>query len=192
MTTLTARARVKEKLDIASTITLFDSIIDNCLTDAMPRLAPFFVYDVPADTSLTLASNDDSFTVPGTNATVQKIYVRTSPNNVWANLDFWGQHGNKVYLYERICTTTYVKLLARRAFTFTDADLALMSPAAEAPLYMFACAEFATILVGNKRKFNIYQQTNGARSVQEMRELSEWYDNRAVRLAEDAISADGQ
>lgn len=191
MTIATARTRLKDRLDIASAVTTFDTLLDGCLEDAMPRLAPFFVYDMPEDTSVTLLTDADSFTLPSTVSTLHKMYVRTNVNDNWREFDAWTQHGSKIYLYEGIGTTTYVKVLARRPYTFIDGDLALMPPTANVPLLMFAAAEFAVTLVGNKRKFNIYQQSNGARSLDEMRQLAEWYEGRAVRLAEDAISGEG-
>jgi len=192
ITQASALARVKEKLDIASGITIFDTIITDCLQDSMPRLGNFFQYDMPEDTTVTLATSADSFNLPNVASVLQKMFIRTNTNEVWRNFDYWNQHGSKIYLYDSIPSLYYVMLLARRSFVWLDSDLALMPVEAEAPLYMFACSEFATVIAGNKRKFNIYQQTNGARSLDEMTKLAEWYDQRATRMCEDAISSEGR
>lgn len=191
LTTTTARNRVKSKLDIAAANTSFDTLVDEAIEDALPRLAPWFSYEMPEDTSITLSTGDDKFTVPTGNPTIQKVYVRTSDNNPWQELEYWVQHGSVVYLNENIGTATDVKLLATRTLAYNNTDLGLLPAAAWAVLWSFACAEFYVSLVGNKRKFNLYQEGNGVRSVAEMRELVEWHEARAAKLAEDAVSADG-
>lgn len=189
----TARTKIKTKLDIVDTT--FDTMLLDCIEQAVPRLAPFLQYQLAEDTSVTLATDDDSFTLPVSTSQLQRLYVRTSTNEVWRELDLWRQHRNKVYLSEGIGTTTYVKVIAHRPFAYSDADLALLAtdyPSAMLPLYLFSMAEFATMIVGNKRKFNIYQQSNGVRTLDEMKDLVQFYENRAVTILENEISAEGQ
>lgn len=189
----TARTKIKTKLDIVDTT--FDTMLLECIEQAVPRLAPFLQYQLAEDTSVTLATDDDSFTLPVSNSQLQRVYVRNSTNEVWRELDLWRQHRSKVYINEGISTTTYVKLIAHRPFAYSDADLALLAtdyPAAMLPLYLFAMAEFATMIVGNKRKFNIYQQSNGTRTLDEMKDLVRFYEDRAALILENEISAEGQ
>lgn len=189
----TARGKIKTKLDI--TDTTFDTMLLDCIEQAIPRLAPWLQYQIAEDTSVTMAIDDDSFTVPVAASSVDRIYVRTSTNEVWRELDLWRQHRNKIYINEGVRVATYVKVIAHRPFTNTDADVALLAadyPSAMLPLYLFSMAEFATMIVGNKRKFNIYQQMNGTRTLDEMQQLVEFYENRAVSILENEISAEGQ
>lgn len=191
----TARTKIKSKLDIAVGNTDFDAMLLECIEQAVPRLAPYVQYQLAEDTSVTLATYDDSLTLPVANSTLQRLFMRTSSNDVWQLVDLWRQHRSTVYLQDIIGTTTYVKILAHRPFAYSDADLALLEadyPSAMLPLYLFAMAEFATMLVGNKRKFNIYQQMNGARTLDEMKDLVEFYENRAMAILENEISAEGQ
>lgn len=188
-----ARTKIKTKLDISDTT--FDSMLLECIEQALPRLAPYVQYHLAEDTTVTLAVDDDKFTLPVSTSQLDKLFVRTSTNEVWREVNLWRQQRAVVYLNEKASTTTYVKILAHRPYLYTDADLALLAsdyPAAMLPLYLYAMAEFATMLVGNKRKFNIYQQSNGSRTLDEMRQLVEWYENRAERILENEISAEGQ
>ena len=188
-----AQTKVKNKLDINDAT--FDTDILENLEQAVPRLAPYLQYQLPEDTSVTLASGDDSFNLPVTGSSLDRLYFRTSSTEVWREVDLWRQHRSKVYLNENVNTVTYVKVIASRPFVYSDADLALLAadyPAAMLPLYLYACAEFATMIVGNKRKFNIYQQMNGARSLSEMQDLVTFYENRAVAILENELSAEGR
>ena len=188
-----AQTKVKNKLDINDAT--FDADILENLEQVVPRLAPYLQYQLPEDTSVTLASGDDSFNLPVTGSSLDRLYFRTSSTEVWREVDLWRQHRSKVYLNENVNTVTYVKVIASRPFVYSDADLALLAadyPAAMLPLYLYACAEFATMIVGNKRKFNIYQQMNGARSLSEMQDLVTFYENRAVAILENELSAEGR
>lgn len=189
----TARTRIKTKLNIVDTT--FDAELLECIEQAVPRLSPFVQYQLAADTSVTLATGDDSFTLPVSGSALQRLYARTSSTDVWREVDLWRQHRSTVYIQEPIGTTTYLKIVASRPFVYSDADLALLAadyPAAMLPLYLYAMAEFATMIVGNKRKFNIYQQMNGVRTLNEMQELVNFYENRAATILENEISAEGQ
>lgn len=188
----TARTKIKTKLDIGDTT--FDTMLLECIEQAVPRLAPYVQYQIAEDTSVTLSADDDSFNLPVSTSSLQRLYVRTSTNEVWRELDLWRQHRNKIYINEPISTTTYVKVIAHRPFTYTDADLALLAvdyPAAMLPLYLFAMSEFAVFLVGDKRKFNLYIQSNGVRTVDEMKDLATYYENRAIQILENEISSEG-
>lgn len=191
----TARSKIKTKLDIATANTDFDSMLLECIEQAVPRLAPYVQYQLAEDTSVSLAADDDSFDLPVSTSSLERLYSRVSDNEVWREIDLWRQHRNKIYLSERPSSAASLKIIAHRPFAYTDADLALLAvdyPAAMLPLYLFAMAEFATYIVGNKRKFNIYQQMNGVRTLDEMKDLANFYENRAVRILEDELSAEGQ
>jgi len=190
-----ARSKVKQKLDIASGVTDFDTIIDDALEQAIPRLSPYLQYHIGEDVTVNLASNTDNFTLPVANSSLDRMYARGSTSEQWQLIDLWQQERNKIYLNQTFGQAKNIKVIANRPFTFTDADFALLMsdyPAAMLPLYLFAMSEFAIVIVGNKRKFNIYQQSNGSRTLDEMKDLVEFYENRAIRILEDEISAEGQ
>lgn len=187
------RDSVKVKLDIPDST--FDTNVAACVEQATMRLAPFIQYQIPEDTSVTLASGDEKFTLPVAGSKLQKMFVRSSTTDTWQLVDQWQQFGDVVYVNTSFGQSMTVKVLATRRYTYSDADFTLLqtnAPAALLPLYLFAMTEFATYITGNKRKFNIYQQMNGARSLSEMQDLATFYENRALRILEDDISAEGQ
>ena len=189
----TARTKIKTKLDISDAS--YDSILDDCMEQATPRLAPYLQYQLAEDTTVNLASGDDSFTLPVSTSTLQHLYARTATTEAWREIDLWRQVRNKVYINEGIGTATNVKILASRPFVFSDADFALLAtdyPSAMLPLYLYSIAEFYTYLTGNKRKFNDYIQTVGVRTLDEMKDLITFNEDRATQILENEVSAEGQ
>lgn len=191
----TARNTVKDKLDIDSSDTTFDTLLTACVQEAIPRVYPYVQDKLAEDTSVTLAVDDDSFTLPVAGSQLEKMYWRENTTDVWEEVDGWTQWNDTIYLEEAVTTTKSVKVLAKGNYAVTDAGLALLQadyPAVMLPIYYFAMAQFAIRLVGNKRKFNIYQQMNGTRTLSEMQELHDFYDLNAKQILEDEISAEGR
>ena len=191
----TARNTVKDKLDIASSDTTFDTLLTACVQEAIPRVYPYVQDKLAEDTSVTLAVDDDSFTLPVSGSQLERMYWRESSDDVWEEVDGWTQWNDTIYLEEKVTTAKSVKVLAKGNYAVTDAGLALLQtdfPAVMLPIYYFAMAQFAIRLVGNKRKFNIYQQMNGTRTLSEMQELHDFYDLNAKQILEDEISAEGR
>lgn len=191
----TARDKVKTKLDIATADTTFDDLLTDAVEEAIPRVYPYVQDKLAEDTSVTLAVSADSFELPVSGSQLDKLYWRDSTTDPWQEVEGWTQWNNTVYLEESVTTAKYVKVLAKGNYAVTDAGLALLEsdfPAVMLPIYYFAMAQFAIKLIGNKRKFNIYQQMNGTRTLSEMQELHDFYDLNAKQILEDEISAEGR
>ena len=191
----TARNTVKQKLDIASADTTFDDLLTDAVEEAIPRVYPYIQNKLAEDTSVTLSSGDDSFTLANSGSVAENIYWRSSATAAWEEVEAWRQWNDVIYLEEAVTQTMYVKVLAKDNYAVTDVGLAELQadyPAAMLPIYYFAMAQFVIRLIGNKRKFNIYQQMNGTRTLSEMQELHDFYDVNARQILEDEISAEGQ
>lgn len=191
----TARNTVKTKLDIASSDTTFDTLLTDAVEEAIPRVYPYVQDKLAEDTSVTLATGNDSFTLPVSGSTVHRLYWRSSSSDPWQEIEAWEQWNDTVYLEESVTQSMSIKILAKGNYAVTDAGLASLQadyPAVMLPIYYFAMAQFAIRLIGNKRKFNIYQQMNGTRTLSEMQELHDFYDLNARQILEDEISAEGR
>ncbi len=191
---ITARSKIKNKLDIASADVTYDAILLECIEQAIPRLSPWIQYQVAEDVSQSLAVDADKFTLTA-GQDLQRLYGRTASTDVWRELDLWRQHRNTVYITEPVDSTTSLKILSQRPFTYSDADLELLAtdyPSAMLPLYNFAMSEFYTYLTGNKRKFNDYIQSRGVSTLDEMKDLVTFYEERAIKILENEVSAEGQ
>lgn len=189
------RTEVKVKLDIPSASTDFDSMLLLCIEQAIYRLTPWVQYQIPEDVTVSLPANDSTFELPVTNSRLDALFYQPASTDHFKKISSWRQYREVVYLYDTYPSAVTLKILASRPFANSDADAALLEadyPFAMLPLYYFTMSEFAASIVGNKRKFNIYQQMNGVRTLSEMQELVDFYDARAVRLLEDAVSAEGR
>ncbi len=53
-------------------------------------------------------------------------------------------------------------------------------------------SEFYSLLVGDKRKYTLYTQTSAARSVDNLRDLSDYYLDRGNQILADRATIRGQ
>jgi len=188
------REKVKQRLDIASTDIDFDEIVEDCIVDAIRRLSPFAQCDLAPDESITVSAGADSFTIAAPTM-VTDLFEKPEGADTWRRVDLWKQYMTQVILFETTAYARNFKVLAHRPYEATDGDITIIEsthPSLFLAIYLFAQAEFANHIIGNKRKFNMYQQSNGTRTLSEMQELVEHYERRAIRLLEDDLSAEGQ
>ena len=185
MTPTQALAKVKKKFNLSS-VTTFDTIITDCIETASLLLAPYVNKPLTVDTSVSLASTDTSFTLPVAGSTVRRIHLVLSDGHevLWTD---WTQHGDTILLTDNLPGSCTVHLYADGDYEAADTvDLRF------APAWIdWACSEFATTLAGDKTSYNTYSQTTGARSVDNMLDLAEFYEQRAERRIIRVADAEG-
>lgn len=186
MTTTEARDKVKVKYSIPSATTSLDASIDACVTTAIDWLASYVSVPGTADTTQSLASSVNTLTYA---SEVYKIFYRYSTTSDWLLTTAWQQVGGIIYFYENFGGAVSLKILPRSYYT--TATIATIPVSLTVPLIDMACAELATVFAGNKSKYNIYSQTNGARGVDNMLSLSEFYRNSARERIEPLQDFDG-
>lgn len=190
MTATEVRDFVKGKFQIPSANTDFDGDIDDCVEVSVSTLEPFVRRNYPADTSVTVASSSDSFTVPESGTTVYKLQVRASgTTDNWLTVKDFFQIGDEVYLQDEYGTAIDCRIFAQGEYDLSTIDN--IPSRFDGALIDYACAEFASVLAGQKTKYNIYQQVNGARSVDSMADLAQFYEARAERRAEKVQDLEG-
>lgn len=189
LTTATARARVKRKFQIPTSDIGFDADIDDAVSMACDLISPFSKRKIAEDTSITLTANQSSFTLPVSGSELNRLYIRASANYKWSLFTDWTQDGDTIYMYESFNSSMQLKILA-----YGDYDVSTIASISNAmciPLIDFACSEFASFLAGNKTKYNIYMQNTGARAVDNLLNMSEWYETRALRRVDKIADAEG-
>lgn len=185
MTPTQAREKVKTKFDIPTATTSLDAAIDEAVETALVMLTPFIHSPLTVDTSVSLASTDTEFDLPISGSTLKRLHVTYTGGHqvLWTA---WTQHGDTILLTElpgAVDVTLY-------------ADAALSAgatvPERFTPAYVdYACSEFATTLAGSKSKYNVYAQATGARGVDNMLDLAEFYEQRAERRVARVADAEG-
>ena len=169
MTTNDYRDAVKRKYRI--TVSTLDTDIQKCVEDAVPLLAPY-VKKTAVDTSLTATSETESLTIPTSGADLRKLMIDGH------TFDSYFKDGDIVYLTD-YPPAGAVKLFLR--VPYEVADIEDIPFTYQTAMIELSCAQFATLLAGSKSAYNIYSQANGARSVDNMLDLAEWYEDRAER-----------
>lgn len=156
-----------------------DTDITASITLAVNSLAPYIKKSV-VDSSLTANSTDDFLTIPVayTGADLTNIFVKES-NGLWRKFVDYSKDGDIIYLREYLDNASSIRLHLRVPFTF--AQVATIPLAYSRALVELSCAEFATMLAGDKSSYNIYAQSNGARAVDNMLDLAEYYERTAER-----------
>jgi hypothetical protein len=110
----------------------------------------------------------------------------------WTECDDFIHHAGTLYVQGLSDATTSLKLYGRSRYTLTAAvDAATVPDEIEQAIWWYAMSEFYDFLAGNKRKYNTYAQTNGARSVDNMREESQYYEQKANIFLNDHASLYG-
>lgn len=176
MTTAEYRDRVKSRFRITGAI--LDDDIEDCVTDALSYLAPFIQESV-VDETLTADSNTETLTIPTAGATLRRMSLRSGTSGLFQPFNDYYVEGDVIYLQSYADDATTVRLHLSVPYSVV-ADL----PATFSQiLLLYSCSEFASLLAGDKSRYNIYSQSTGARGVDNMSDLADFYENRGERLA---------
>lgn len=168
---------IKRKFRLTGTT--LDADITAAITLAVHSLAPYIKKSI-VDSSLTANSTTDSLTIPVayTGADLTNIFVKES-DGIWRKFVNYSKYDDVIYLREYLDDATSIRLHLKVPFTY--AQVATIPLAYCRPLIELSCAEFATMLAGDKSAYNIYAQSNGARAVDNMLDLAEYYERTAER-----------
>lgn len=177
MITSTARASVKSRLDISASDTTFDSQIDEFVLSGVSRLYPIAQKELAVQTKVV--------TVDGFGEASFDLATLTTPAIAARKVDYstGGAYSPAPETYHN-----GTNLIVRDLPSFSTATLKVYGLAAfvlaDVPTYLeqaviwYAMSEFYDFLAGNKRKYNLYTQS-GARSVDNMKDESEYYEQKA-------------
>lgn len=159
-----------------------DEDISDSVEAAVDTLSPYVEKAVTNDEA-TADSDDQSFDLPSavSGADLIAIFSKSS-GDIWTKFSDYVKFEDTIYLKAWVEDGTQFRLHVRQPFTIDDiADVPIKY---KRGLVDAACAEFATVLAGDKTKYNIYAQSNGARAVDNMLDLADYYERKAVRRFE--------
>lgn len=175
--TMVADIITKVKSRYRITGTSLDTDIDDCADTAIELLAPYVKKSV-VDTSLTLDSTAETITIPTAGADLRRLEIKDSGTGYWHKVESYRKDGDTVYFQETLSAGSQVRLFLRVPFTVATSE--------EIPfqfrqvLFDLASAEFASLLAGDKARYNVYSQSNGARAVDNMLDMADFYERRAM------------
>lgn len=183
-----ARNSVKLRLDISSTVDTFDEAIDEFVLSAVGRLSPIALRDVDyQDIDLTVDAYGEAVIDLSSLGTPLHSVRRAevSSGGSYDSVDDTYHHGGKYYL--RDLDSSYN---TARLYGLVEYDLANVPSYLKLAVIWFAMSEFYDFLAGNKRKYNVYMGS-GARTVENMREESDVYEQKANDYLNDRVELYG-
>lgn len=184
MTTAEALTAAKNRLNL--TTSDFDTQLTDFFDTAVDRLYPKVQKEVAVQTVTPAVDNYGEANVDlsalGTALDDVRL-VEAYQSTTWWPADKIFRHG--VYLRVRDLPSDVTSLRLYGLKKYVVAAAATDIPEAfELPVIWFMMSEFYDYLAGNKSKYNIYAQSTGARSVDNMRDESAYYEQKAEEYIE--------
>lgn len=176
-TTATARTSVKNRLGIKAADTMWDTLIDDFVATAVLRLYPRASLETDRQ---EITGAPDSFgeleidlsALSGVRAARK---IEGWDGYTWQTITDRFHHGTKLLLRSVNTSTTKVRLYGLKPFATID----LVQDWLLQAVYWYAMAEFYDYLAGSQSDYNIYMQNTGARAVDNMRDVSLYFDSKA-------------
>lgn len=165
-------AAVKAELDIASAVTTFDTDLTAFANRSIKRLFPY-VQDEIIDETITIGTDENTFDLPATLESIRFMYDADG-----YRVENFIQHDREVIMDE-LPAEGVMKIYGNGRFT-----LATLPAEYEEALIYYTCALFYSQLAGSKRKYNAYM-ASGAQAVNNMRDMAQWYEERANTYLQD-------
>lgn len=195
MTAATALTSVKNRLDLVSDTT-FDTVLADYISAAVGRLFPRAGAEVdPQTVSVSPDSYGEvSIVLSGlTKPCADTRQVEGMGGGAWFPLDSKYVHNKTLRLRDvpSYCTTVRIYGLNRFTLHASDPAQTTIPEELELAVIWYAMSEFYENLTGNKRKYNIYMQTTGARGVDNMRDESIYYEQKADQYLEEQVGLYG-
>lgn len=173
MTTASARDKVKNRFNIPLSVTALDTIIDGLVSDATDLLNNYVRLTATATTVVTYTTT--SFTV-ASGRTVIDLSLDDGLNKPVILTD-WYQEDTTIKLTGSFDgTITY-----RYKTNYTTSDLTSLPTEYNQPFLNLCYSEFSTFLAGDRSAYSMYTQSAGARAVDNMIDLAQFYEQKAER-----------
>lgn len=175
---------VKNRLDIPSATTTYDSVLTDFIGAAVGRLYPRLGVEVDVQSkSVTVDSTGEAtvdlttLSTPVDFARLVEEYDGFSNNEVEDTY----HHGKYLRLRGLSTNTTSVKIYGIANYAAVDN---VQTWALQA-VYWYAMAEFYDYLTGDKKIYNVYIQNIAARGMESMQEMSAYFEQKARDFVEE-------
>lgn len=189
-TQATALTSVKYRLDITGST--WDTQLAEFLQSAVKRLYPYVQREIaPVTVNVTVDNGETSVNLAAQSIDEVRL-LEAYEGVIWREHDDFIHHGTYLYVQGLSSAATQLKLYGRGRFTLdASVTVSTVPEHLEQAVYWYAMSEFYDYLVGNKSKYSVYAQSTGARSVENMQELAEYYEQKANVYLNDRAQVHG-
>lgn len=184
----TALASVKTRLDILSSDTTWDAAINEFVLSAVKRLYPIAQLEIAPQTKTISVDSFGAATVDMTTFTTPILAARkveVSGGQSWVETSDYYHQSTSLLLHDLSSSDTQIRVYGLGQMAIADVPTYL-----EQAVLWYAMSEFYDYLAGNKRKYNLYTQ-NGSRSVDNMQDESDKYEQKANVYLNDHVTLYG-
>lgn len=183
-----ALASVKTRLDIQTSDTTWDAAINEFVLSGVKRLYPIAQLELAPQTKSITVDSYGAATVDMTTFTTPILAARkveVSGGQSWVQASDYYHQSNQLIINDLSSSDTTVKVYGLTQMAIGDVPTYL-----EQSVIWYAMSEFYDYLAGNKRKYNLYTQ-NGSRSVDNMQDESDKYEQKANVYLNDHVTLYG-
>lgn len=190
MIAATARNSIKLRLDIDSGTTSFDSEIDEFVLSAANRLYPIAQREIGIQTAVVSVDGFGEASVDLSSLTTPALAARRVEASVnggaYTSASETYHHGSTLLVRELPANSSAtLKIYGVDTFTLATVPVFL-----EQAVLWYAISEFYDLCASSNRKYNAYMD-NGARSVDNMRDEADYYEQKANAYLNDRTTLYG-
>lgn len=171
-------ASVKNRLGIKSADTTWDVVINDFVAAAVLRVYPRASLEVDRQeiTPVTVdAYGECEIDLSALSGVRAARKIEGWDGFTWQTITDKYHHGSKLLLRQVSTSTTKVRLYGLKPFATIDNVYDWLLQA----VYWYTMAEFYDYMAGSTSDYNIYMQNTGARAVDNMRDESLYFDQKA-------------
>ncbi|HYH01805.1 MAG TPA: hypothetical protein VEC37_01780 [Bacillota bacterium] len=185
MTTAEALTAAKNRLGLSGTA--FDTQLTDFFDTAVDRLFPRVQKEVDVQTVTPTVDNYGEAEINLATVATPLDDVRlveAYQSSTWWPADKIFRHGTKLRVRDLPTDVSSIRLYGLKKYVVASAAVDIPEWC-ELPVIWFMMSEFYDYLAGSKSGYNIYSQTPGARAVDNMRDESEYYEQKAEQYIEE-------
>jgi len=180
------RDRVKRRLGILQDDLQFDSDIDDFTTESINSLYPIVQAELAPESFVLNANSSEIDLSESEIVSVRKLKFQDE-NGYLESSDEYTMHADVITIYGSSSYERTVVVEGSGRYDVANVPLEYNQV-----IINWIMSEFYSLLTGDKRKYNIYTQTTGARSVDNLRDLSDYYLDRGNQILADRATIRGQ
>lgn len=176
--------KVKKRLSIKTSD--YDVILADFIDSSLLRLFPRAGLEVERQ-EVPIASVIDMAALPEEIHTARRIEVNDEFDGGWRRVSDFHHHGTLLYIDDTPVTASLLRIYGIAPFA-AEADVPTYLQQA---LIWLSMAEFYDYLAGNKSAYNIYMESTGARGVDNMQDMSAYFESKASQHLDEAAQVYG-
>lgn len=181
----------KRRLDITVITDEFTTVLETFVEDSVKRLYPYAAAEVDEQEVTTFRNDNGEVKINlQTDLATAVLGFRdieyTTNGDSWHPVEAKTAHGKFLTVRGVPSDATALKIYGLNPYT-----LETLPEYLELAIVYYTCAEFFNYLIGNKRKYNVYMQASGARTVENMQDMAAYYEQKADTYVADRATIYG-